>query len=73
MFMFTQINNFANVQDYFDIGRFNTRRSIIQRKDNASLPFLLTTIHLDELGQTFVVLLVVHLQYKDGNKTQDTS
>ena len=26
-------------------------------------------IHLDELGQTFVVRLAIRLQYKDGQKT----
>ena len=40
------------------------------QKDNASAPslYLRRIIRLDELGQTFLVRLVMRLQYKDGHK-----
>ena len=45
------------------------------QKDNASSPFLYLRpiIRLDELGQTFVVRLVMRLWHKDGHKTYYTS
>ena len=42
------------MEDEMMNGRFYTRGRIIR---------------LDELGQTFVVRLAMHLKYKDGHKT----
>ena len=58
------------------ISRFYTRGRIIRRvlMDNASMAVsILSIIRLGELGQTFVVRLVMRLKYKDGHKTHYAS
>ena len=53
---------------------FTLEDALSVKKDTLSSPllYLKRIIRLDELGRTFVVRLVMRLQYKDGHKTHHT-
>ena len=64
--------SFISLAMYFKMAVFILEDALSVHTDNASMAVLILK-RLDELGQTFVVRLVMLLKYKDGHKTHHVS